>query len=124
MQTSTRENSDIASDQGLNFKWPAKLVLKPSNFSLCCSSNPPIKGVMQNLETPVEGTSSGTCSFNVPASQLPSLGQLAVQVTLNPVALQLTFFQGENLVGVYTGSDGGGAGGVGGATCKFEFGTC
>ena len=128
MQTSTQEtaeqNSDTASNPALNFKWPAKLVLKSSGYLLCCSSDPSVKGVMQNLETPAAGPSSGNCNFSVPASQLPSLGGLTVQVTTSPLALQLTFFQGTNAIGVFSGSITGGVGAIGGATCKFEFGAC
>jgi hypothetical protein len=79
---------------------------------------------MQGLVTPVDGASSGECNFSIPASQLPGLGELAVQVTIGSFALQLVFFQGTNVIGVYSGSVSGGPSGVAGGTCKFELGTC
>jgi hypothetical protein len=123
MQISTQD-SDTATDAALNFAWPAKLILKETDILLCCSSEPPIKADLQGVTAPTDGVSAGTCSFKVPASQLPGLGELMVQFTISPVALQLTFFQGANLIGVYAGSGGGAASSVGGAQCKFEFGTC
>jgi hypothetical protein len=123
MQISTQD-SDTATDAALNFAWAAKLILKGTDILMCCSSEPPIKADIQGVTAPTDGVSAGTCSFSVPASQLPGLGELTVQITISPVALQLNFFQEANLIGVYAGSGGGAAGGVGGAHCKFEFGTC
>jgi outer membrane lipoprotein SlyB len=74
---------------------------------------------------PVTAESSGTCTFNVPASQLPHLGELTIQVTITPVALQISFWKDSNLLGVYAGSSAGGfSGKVGGGKWKFVNGTC
>ena len=71
--------------------------------ALGCYSEPPIKARVDLLGVmnPVNAESSGTCTFNVPASQLPHLGELTIQVTITPVALQISFRKDSNLLGVY-----------------------
>lgn len=124
MNTSMRETIEQNSDTAANFEWAARLVLKTGAFFLCCSSDPPLKGVMQNLVTPFDEALSGTCNFNVPASQLPGLGELTVEVVISSMALQLLFFQGTNSLGVFSASVKGGPSAQAVTTGKFELGTC
>ncbi len=119
-----------STDPSLQFTWPAKLIFKGLSIwqrvELCCDSQPPIKARTDifGVTNPVNGGSSGTCMFNVPASELPGMGELTIQVTILPVALQISFWTGSTLLGIYAGSGGGVAGTVGGGKCKFENGTC
>ena len=125
MQTPETIEQNTA-DPALSFNWPAQLIFKGTNTcELCCSSEPPIKAKMNIVGVfGINDVSSGMCSFNGPASKVPGLGELTLQVSSNVVALHISFFIGTTLIGTYTGDNDGIASGVMGGKCKFEFGTC
>ena len=110
-----------ATSPAANFSWPATVNFQKS-MQICCSSQPPIKGTT-NVITTIAGVSSGTCQFKVPASQLPSLGQLTIEVNVALSAISIVFFNGETVIGVFAGN-GGIVPGVFGGNCKFENGAC
>lgn len=104
-----------------NFSWPATLNLQKT-IQICCASQPSIKGTTDVIP-PLGGTSSGTCQFRVPASELPVLGQLTIEVNIALGVISIAFFNGTTVLGVYAGN-GGAIPSVFSGTCKFDFGTC
>jgi hypothetical protein len=91
-------------------------------IQICCSSQPALKGVT-NVIPPVGGTSSGTCQFKVPASELPVLGELTIEVNVALGVISIAFFNGTTVIGVYAGH-GGIVPSVFAGKCKFGFGAC
>ena len=104
-----------------NFSWPATVKLQ-NTIQICCASQPPTKGTT-DVTSPLGGSSSGTCQFRVPASELPVLGELTIEVNIALGVISIAFFNGTTVIGVYAGN-GGVAPSVLGGHCKFEFGAC
>lgn len=127
MQIST---VDTAADPAAKFTWPAEVIFKGTPISgrlqICCSSEPPIKTTtgIAGIAPAAGIVSSGTCSFQVPASELPGLGELTIQVTIAPTVVSMVFFNGTNVIGAFAGNGVPVGTLVFGAKCKFENGSC
>jgi hypothetical protein len=130
MQNSTLETAEQSADTAANFTWPAEVILKGTpiagRLQICCSSEPPIKTTtdIAGIASAAGVVSSGTCSFKVPASELPGLGELTIQITIAPTVVSIVFFNGTNVIGAFAGNGVPTGTLVFGAKCKFENGSC
>lgn len=112
------------------FSCPAKVVFTGlaiwERVQICCSSQPAVRATTDiwGLTVAVGGISFGTCWFNVPPSDLPSLGDLSIQVNIASVAVQISWWKGGTPIGTFVGGGIGIGAGVLGGNCKFENGTC
>ena len=96
------------------------------HIEICCFSQPP---VMSNtniwgVTTAIGGISWGTYRFTVPFSQLPSIGELTIQVTIISTLVTASFWQGGTPVGTYIGGGLGIGSALLGGSCKFVNGSC
>jgi hypothetical protein len=96
------------------------------HVQICCSSQPPVMANTDiwGLTAAIGGISWGTAWFSVPFSQLPSLGDLTIQVNIASVAVHISWWKSGTPIGTFVG------GGIGigvailGGNCKFQNGTC
>jgi len=93
---------------------------------ICCSSQPAVKATTDiwGLTAAIGGISWGTAWFSVPFSQLPSLGDLAIQVNIASVAVQISWWKNGTPIGSFVGGGVGIGAAILGGTCKFENGSC
>jgi hypothetical protein len=112
------------------YSCPAKVVFTGlavwERVQICCSSTPPVRSTTDiwGLTVAIGGISWGPCGFNVPPSQLPSLGDLTIQVNIASVAVQISWWKGGTPIGTFVGGGVGIGTGVLGGNCRFEDGTC
>ena len=112
------------------FSCPAKVVFTGlaiwERVQICCSSQPAVRTTTDiwGPTLAIGGISWGTCWFNVQPSDLPSLGDLTIQVNIASVAVQISWWRDGAPIGTFVGGGVGLGTGVLGGTCKFENGTC
>ena len=101
-------------------------ILVWEHIEICCFSQPP---VMSNtniwgITSAIGGISWGNYRFSVPFSQLPSVGELTIQVTINSVLVTASFWHGGTPVGTYIGGGLGIGAAFLGGSCAFKNGSC
>jgi hypothetical protein len=101
-------------------------ILVWERVEICCFSQPPVMSTTDvwGVTTAIGGISWGTYKFSVPFSQLQSLGDLTVQITIIAALVTASFWKSGTPVGTYIG----GGLGIGtaflGGSCKFVNGSC
>jgi hypothetical protein len=93
---------------------------------VCLSSSPAVRTTTDiwGATLAVGGISWGGGTFSVPPEDLPSLGDLTIQVNIASVAVNITWWKHGQPVGAFVGGGVGIGAGVLGGKCKFEAGSC
>lgn len=93
---------------------------------VCCSSTPPVMTTVDiwGPSTAIGGISWGTMWSSIPFSDLPGLGDLAIQVNIASPVVQISWWRNGTPIASFLG--GGVALGVAvlGGNCRFQDGTC
>lgn len=95
-------------------------------IAICCSSTPPVMAPADvwGATIAVGGVTWGETWSNIPFSDLPSLGDLDMQVNITQVSVQISWRKNGNLIANFVGAGLSLGVGVLGGTCKFRDGTC